>query len=60
ISPLQVNDRVWYWSAASQTVFGTVVAIERLADVSECFIWFYTSWGVEGRKEGSLLFGGGP
>ncbi|KAL1751034.1 hypothetical protein FB107DRAFT_251746 [Schizophyllum commune] len=33
MTPFRVNDRVWYWSAASQTVFGTVVAIERLADV---------------------------
>ncbi|KAL1727720.1 hypothetical protein EV714DRAFT_275291 [Schizophyllum commune] len=33
-----VNDRVWYWSAASQTVFGTVVAIERLADGTQLLV----------------------
>ncbi|KAL1701101.1 hypothetical protein EV121DRAFT_294562 [Schizophyllum commune] len=38
MTPFCVNDRVWYWSAASQTVFGTVVAIERLADGTQLLV----------------------
>ncbi|KAL1681080.1 hypothetical protein EV122DRAFT_275729 [Schizophyllum commune] len=33
-----LGDGVWYWSAASQTVFGTVVAIERLADGTQLLV----------------------
>lgn len=32
----QVNALVWYWDGASRVVRGTVVAIERLADVGCC------------------------
>ncbi|KAL1713146.1 hypothetical protein EV715DRAFT_296372 [Schizophyllum commune] len=38
MTPFCVNDRVWYWSAASQTIFGTVVAIERLADGTQLLV----------------------
>ena len=34
----QVGDRVWYWDGASRTVYGTVTAIERLADVRAYFL----------------------
>ncbi|KAL1746059.1 hypothetical protein HDZ31DRAFT_62514 [Schizophyllum fasciatum] len=38
MNPFRVNDRVWYWDSASRTVFGTVVAIERLADGTQLLV----------------------
>ncbi|KAI5899011.1 uncharacterized protein SCHCODRAFT_02660696 [Schizophyllum commune H4-8] len=38
MTPFCVNDRVWYWSADAQTVLGTVVAIERLADGTQLLV----------------------
>ncbi|KAI3998139.1 hypothetical protein EV121DRAFT_297810 [Schizophyllum commune] len=38
MNPFRVHDRIWYWNGASRTVFGTVVAIERLADGTQLLI----------------------
>ncbi|KAI5895453.1 uncharacterized protein SCHCODRAFT_02699348 [Schizophyllum commune H4-8] len=38
MNPFRVGDRVWYWDGASRTVYGTVTAIERLADGTQVLV----------------------